>query len=267
MSKKKNSRIGACLLTFSLIGGCGGGGSADDIYAEACESGNQSACDKIGAAPTTGGGTPAPSTPTEPVAPAFAVSPSALTVGDCTTNLPFIFSGGAAPYTILTTDNVTIPVGAARPLGINNYFMASIGAVITDGNLFDDPTSPVDESLSTVTLNPPIVHTLTVLDSGGRAATTEITIPFGHVTCPFNPLLQAVPASANGGTGPYTMTSSDPSIVQVIGNATVDTIETPFNAQALTPGTALLTITSGVQNGDGQIQQRANITFTVLPPA
>jgi hypothetical protein len=189
-----------------------------------------------------------------------------LTVGDCTTNLPFIFSGGTAPYTILTTDNVTIPVGAARPLGANNYFMASIGAVLTG--------TPSDPAI-TIPLVPPIVHTLTVLDSAARTTTVTVTIPFGHGVCPVNPLLQAVPASANarisevlafsfsGGMGPYTMTSSDPSIVQVVGNATVNSIETPFTAQAVAPGTALLTITSGAA---GDVQQRANITFTVLPP-
>lgn len=176
----------------------------------------------------------------------LSVFPRVLTVGDCTTNIPFVFAGGTPPFTILTTDSLNVPVSAALPLGTNHFYMATIG-----------PVGYNDE---------PIIHTLTVLDSQSRAAVTQITIPkeLGHSTCPVNPLLQALPASANahvseilafqlkGGVAPYSFSTSDANIARIVSSTA-----TSFYAQAQSAGTVLLTVSSS----DGQ---RSNITFTVI---
>jgi hypothetical protein len=178
-----------------------------------------------------------------------SIFPAALTIGDCTTNIPFVFAGGTAPFTLFTSDNISIPVSAALPIGSNSYFTASIRAL--GGQIV------------------PIVATLTVIDSQSRTATANITIPVVHASCPANPLLQTSPASAamrtseilafqvSGGVplalAPFhSFTFSDPAIAKVVmdGDAT-------FHVQALTPGSTLLTVTSA----DGQ---NANISLTVL---
>ena len=192
-----------------------------------------------------------------------SIFPASLTVGDCTTNIPFIFTGGSAPYTILTSDNVVILVSTALPLGSDSYFLASIRS------LYLSPDSDVG---GIKTVNVPRKATVTVLDSQSQVATATISIASAHPTCADNPLLQTEPASANahateilafqitGGLAPYSVVSSDASIVTVpAGNLPAPT----FNAQATpsnrsTQATALLTITSA----DGQ---KANIRFTVLP--
>jgi hypothetical protein len=172
-----------------------------------------------------------------------------MTIGDCTTNIPFVFIGGTAPFTIFTSDNISIPVSAALPVGVNSYFTASIKAL---GNQIA-----------------PIVATLTVLDSQARAATANITIPVVHDSCPANPLLQTSPASANmraseilafqvsGGaalvSAPFhSFKFSDPAIATIV----MDSAAT-FHVQALAAGSTLLTVTSA----DGQ---NANISLTVL---
>ncbi|MDQ9168922.1 hypothetical protein Q8A64_00705 [Oxalobacteraceae bacterium R-40] len=179
----------------------------------------------------------------------LSVLPRLLTIGDCVTNIPFVFSGGTPPFRILTTDNEAISVTAVQQLGNDHYYLATIG--------------PVGTWIT------PLVHTLTVLDSQSRAAVTEITIPafLGHTSCPDNgPLLQAIPSSANahvsqiltfelrGGDGTFSPpTSSNDSIASVVSQTGAS-----FMVQARSPGTALITVASG----DGQ---RANIRFIVMP--
>jgi hypothetical protein len=172
-----------------------------------------------------------------------------MTIGDCTTNIPFVFKGGTAPFTIYTTDNVDIPVSAALPIGSDAYFTASIRAL---GSQIA-----------------PVIATLTVVDNQSRTATAKITIPVVHDSCPANPLLQAWPASANmrvseilafqvsgGGTLAATpfhsFKFSDPAIAKVVMDGDAN-----FHVQALAVGSTLLTVTSA----DGQ---NVNISLTVL---
>ncbi|MDO8718339.1 MAG: hypothetical protein Q7K20_05065 [Polaromonas sp.] len=192
----------------------------------------------------------------------LSLTPGALTIGDCTTNIPFVFTGGVAPYTVFTSDNFSVPVSSALPLGPNSYFTASIKA-LNPGNI-----------LSTFT---PTSYTavLTVLDGQSRSATSTITVPSVHVTCPDNPLLQISPSSANfrpteilafqvaGGPLPAVppavpkvpqINFSDPAVASVVLNN--DGIS--FNIQALKVGITLMTVTTS----DGQ---SSNVTLTVLP--
>jgi hypothetical protein len=178
--------------------------------------------------------------------------PPTLTVGDCTTNIPFVFTGGTPPFTILSSDNVGIRVSAPMPLGPDTFFMASLGPLLF---IPPPPLQPPYPSTATVT----------VLDSQSRAATARITIDVVHDRCPANPLLQVVPGTANahvteilavqlsGGLAPFSFTSNAPSIATVVASTS-----TSLNIQGLSSGTALITVTSS----DGQ---QANIPFTVLP--
>src|SRR5689334_8691550 len=128
-----------CVVWGSLLlGSCGGGGSENT---NSCVSGIPGLCASLGA---TAAGTPVPTTPppttpstpttsttpTTPAAPSvppLSVAPAALTIGDCTTNIPFIFSGGVPPYTIYTSDNFSVPVGSPMQLDANRlYFTATI---------------------------------------------------------------------------------------------------------------------------------------------
>jgi hypothetical protein len=192
-----------------------------------------------------------------------SVFPASLITSDCTTNIPFIFTGGTAPFTILTSDNVIVPVSAALSLGSDSYFLASVGSLYLSG---------VSSPGGLITVSVPRFATVTVLDGQSQVATATISIASAHPTCADNPLLQTEPASANahtteilafqitGGLAPYSVVSSDATIVTVpAGNLPAPS----FKAQAVpsnrtTQATALLTITSA----DGQ---KANIRFTVLP--
>jgi hypothetical protein len=180
--------------------------------------------------------------------PSLTLRPAKLTLGDCTTNIPFIFSGGAPPYTIFTTDNFRIPVSSAQALGAEFFFLASVG--------------PLGPSPVSKTPYPPA--TLTVLDSQQRVATTTLTFDVTHEACPSNPLLQSTPASANahvteilafqiaGGSGTFSATSSNDSIATVVEQSA-----SAINVQAKAAGSVLITVTSS----DGQ---RTNIHLTVL---
>ena len=194
-----------------------------------------------------------------------SIFPASLKTSDCTTNIPFIFTGGTAPYTVLSSDNVVVPVSVAQPFGPDNYFLASIRSLFLVPDVIDPQTGQKKVFV-------PRIETVTVLDSQSQVATATISVEFAHETCADNPLLQTSPASANahvtevlafqitGGQAPFTVTSTDANIVKVpVGNLPAPT----FNAQATpsnrtTQATALLTITSA----DGQ---KANIRFTVLP--
>lgn len=189
----------------------------------------------------------------------LSVTPGALTVGDCTTNIPFIFSGGVAPYTVFTSDNFAVPVSSPLPIGANSYFTASVRALNPNNIVAPQPGA--------------YAATLTVLDSQSRTATATITVPSVHVSCPSNPLLAVFPESANfrlseirafqvsGGASTgriQSVTFSDASIATVSGPITTATDTATVNVQALKVGTTLMTISSS----DGQ---KANIPLIVLP--
>jgi hypothetical protein len=271
---------GAFFMALSLAG-CGGGGDSDrrSILASACSNGNQSACSQLASMPELATGTKTPTTttsgtgtgttgitttPTIPTpTPGITLNPKALTLGDCTTNIPFFFSGGTPPYTILTTDNFKIPVSSAQRLGSGSeyFFLASVGPLIGRSPVLDPTTK---ELTYTFTKDYPPA-TLTVLDSQQRAATATLTFPVIHLDCHDNPLLQTSPASANaheteilafqvtGGDGASEAVSNDENVAVII-NPTAN----PFQVKAVGVGTTLITVTSS----DGQ---KANIVFTVLP--
>lgn len=192
----------------------------------------------------------------------LSISPAALTVGVCTTNIPFVFMGGVAPYTVFTSDNFLVPVSSALPLGPNSYFTATIKA--------SAPSA-----------------VLTVLDSQSQSATSTITVRGTHATCPDNPLLQISPASANfrqteilafqvvGGPplpvppellpkitfrdSTATTNTATSTVAKVVLNSMVqNSTGISFNVQALNVGTTLMTVTTS----DGQ---SSNVTMTVLP--
>ena len=190
---------------------------------------------------------------------ALSIFPAAVNAGDCTTNIPFVFTGGTAPFTVLTSDNFGVPVSTALPLGPDSFFTASIRT-----------PRPVPY---------PYTATVTVIDSQSRAASSKITIDFPYATppCPSNALLQTQPASANtrvteiqtfqiiGGQPPHTVVSRDydPATSTLttpptFATASMNEDKPSFNVTAKKVGTALITLKSA----DGQ---QANIVFTVLP--
>lgn len=193
---------------------------------------------------------------------ALSIFPAAVNAGDCTTNIPFVFTGGTAPFTVLTSDNFGVPVSTALPLGSDSFFTASIRTPEKSGP----------------PLTFPYIATVTVLDSQSRAAESKITIDFPYKTppCPANALLQTQPASANtrvteiqtfqiiGGQPPYTVVSQDydklttPLTPPTFATAAINAGNASFNVTAKKVGTALITL----KGADGQ---QANIVFNVLP--
>lgn len=191
-----------------------------------------------------------------------SIFPATVNAGDCTTNIPFVFTGGTAPFTVLTSDNFGVPVSTALPLGPDSFFTASIRTPERSG--------------------PPLAYpytaTVTVLDSQSRAAVASITIdfPFKTPPCPSNALLQTQPASANtrvteiqtfqiiGGQPPYTVVSQDydklttPPTSPTFATAAINAGNASFNVTAKKVGTALITL----KGADGQ---QTNIVFNVLP--
>ena len=184
---------------------------------------------------------------------ALSIFPAAVNAGDCTTNIPFVFTGGTAPFTVLTSDNFGVPVSTALPLGSDSYFTASI----------KNPGSPIF----------PYTATVTVLDSQSRTAVAQITTDFLRLPCPANALLQTQPASANmrvteiqtfqilGSVADFSVTSSNASIVTALPRSPSSLT---FNLQAAasnrtTQATALITVKSLTDS------QQVNIVVNVLP--
>ncbi|WP_169170273.1 hypothetical protein [Acidovorax sp. SRB_24] len=199
---------------------------------------------------------------------ALSVAPVAITVGNCTTNIPFIFSGGVEPYTIFSSDNFNVPVSS--PLLLDSslrsfYFTASTkyGARPGDSIPFE-----------------PVKATLTVLDGLSRTATVTIDIPTFN-ECPKNPILKVFPESANfraserrsfqitGGPSPVDpdgravplllpIVTIDPAFATVVERSA-----TSFTVQAAEPGalprSTLMTVATPA---DGQ---RTSVVITVLP--
>lgn len=212
----------------------------------------------IAVADSTGSSVTINTTVLAPAATGIAPSifPASITTGDCTTNIPFVFTGGTAPFTISTSDTADVQVSAVMPLGSNSFFTASVRSLYLTLDVQNAAGVP------TTSISLPKVATVTVTDSQSRTATATIDIVTAHLFCPTNALLQATPASANvavaevlyfqivGGLAPFSVTSNAPGIANVIGS-----VGRSFNAQAIAAGVALLTVTSA----DGQ---KANITFT-----
>jgi hypothetical protein len=191
---------------------------------------------------------PRPGEANTPVNTALSLAPSSLTIGNCTTRVPFIFSGGTRPYTIFTSDNFSVPVSSALELPDGRFYF------------FADIKYPVGRPQTTATV--------TVLDSQSKTASAALTTPQSFDACSANPLLRVLPESANfraseilafqvsGGPAPAatpTVTFADEGIAEVVSvSATV------VNVRAIGVGTTLMTIASG----DGQ---RASVVINVLP--
>lgn len=189
-----------------------------------------------------------------------SIFPSLITVSDCTTNIPFLFSGGTAPFTIISSDNFRAQVSTALPLNLQSYFTTSIN-LTGSGQPLPSPL-PTPQS--------PYKIVVTVLDSQFRTATANIEVPNWAVIpntatpgCPVNPLLQIVSASQNahvneilafqitGGLGPYTYTFTDEPTnpetagpVAAVANDNNPDINTSVYVKVMKPGTTLLTVTS-----------------------
>ncbi len=195
----------------------------------------------------------------------LSLAPRSVTVGDCTTNIPFIFSGGVGPYTVFTSDNFNVPVSSPLRLGVLNssYFTATVDY----------------RRVTLTTPPPPIMATLTVLDSQSRTATATITTPSIQQPCPNNPLLQVFPESANFRasevrafqiSGPVVTDPSqidvsfaDPSVARLVSR-TKTTIEIQAASVILAPVTTLMTIT--VKDAEKiNVVQKANVIIAVLP--
>jgi hypothetical protein len=184
----------------------------------------------------------------------LSLTPAALTIGNCTTRVPFIFRGGIAPFTVFTSNNFNVPVSSALPLADGrSYFFADVR--------YPPIIPPPDERT--------FVATLTVLDSQSRSAVVTVTTPVRATDiCPANLLLQVLPESANfrrteiltfqvsGGPSPAAVpkvTFADAGIAEVVSVSA-----TTVNVRAVGVGATLMTI----ESGDGQ---RASVVINVLP--
>jgi hypothetical protein len=245
-------------LLASIQAGCGGGGGSESA---ACQAGVNNlnpvfcASPAVTQTPDPGpvGQTPNPSPGPGPVA--LTLAPSSLTIGNCTTRIPFIFSGGVGPYSIFTSDNFNVPASAALPLDdIRSYFFADLRYPPLGG-----PAVPN-----------PVVATLTVLDSQARSAVATITTPLRDNACPANPLLKVFPETANFRTseilafqisgGPTvaatpTVTFADAGVAELVA---ADAASVTVRAVAAVRATTLMTIATA----DGQ---RASVVLNVLP--
>lgn len=180
----------------------------------------------------------------------ISLTPASLTVGNCTSRIPFIFSGGVPPYRIFTSDNFSVPVSSPAPLGDGRYyFLADVHWPSPFNGLFERPA------------------TLTVLDSGSRTASASLSTPPSDEGCPSNPLLAVVPESATFRTseilafqitgGPVspsvpTVTFADAGLAEVVSVGT-DAV----SIRALRAGSTLMTI----ETAD---LQRASVVINVL---
>ncbi|MDP3760027.1 MAG: hypothetical protein Q8R01_05870 [Ramlibacter sp.] len=186
----------------------------------------------------------------------LAVTPASLSVGNCTTRVPFIFNGGTAPFRVLTTNNFSAPVSSPIALGDGrHYFLADFayGPVQTPGGI------------AVV-----VPSTLTVLDSQGHSATSDVSTSITDSPCPTNPLFLVSPESADfrtseilafqlsgGSTTPTvpTVTFADSGVAQVISVSATNVV---VQAVSAVRATTLMT----VANADGQ---RASVVIRVLP--
>jgi hypothetical protein len=198
-----------------------------------------------------------------------SIYPASITVSDCTTNIPFVFTGGTPPFTVYTGDNARVPVSAPLPFGPDSYFTADVH-VLAGGAFFPAPTSAS-----------PYKVTLTVMDSQSRIATADALVA-SQFACANNAKLEVqagstvakvtekVTFNVSGGEPPYTVTSRNQSnapeqIARADATATLNNGKYSFNVTALSTGgpsfvtgASLITVTSN----DGQ---QKNIVLTVYP--
>lgn len=183
----------------------------------------------------------------------LAVTPATLAVSNCTTRVPFIFNGGAAPFRVLTTENFHVPVSSPLALGDGRYYFFSD---------FAYGPAPLPDQYAR--------DKLTVLDSQGQSATADVTTKLTTDPCPTNPLFAVSPESADfrsseilafqlsGGssvaTAP-TVAFADSGVAKVIS---VDATKVVVQAVSAVRATTLMT----VANADGQ---RASVVVRVLP--
>lgn len=198
-----------------------------------------------------------------------AIFPASITLSDCTTNVPFVFTGGTPPFTVYTGDNARVPVSGPLPFGPDSYFTADVHVLV--GGAFDfTPTSAA-----------PYKVTLTVMDSQSRIATADALVA-SQFACPTNAKLEVQAGSTvakvtekitfqvSGGQPPYTVTSRNQTnataqIAQADTTATLNGTQYSFTVKALsTGGTSSLTGASliTVTSADGQ---QKNIVLTVYP--
>ena len=246
--KARRNLFGASIAASSLflVASCGGGGD------DACT--NTTFCPAASIAAGTPGSTanPAVQAPTSAVV-ALAVAPASITIGNCTTGVPFIFRGGQPPYTVFTSNNFAVPVSAPLPLDANrSYFFADVHFA---------PTTDPDRRIE-------ITSTVTVLDSQSQTAAATITTPVTFDGCtPNRPPFEALPESANfrtseervfdlsGGSGAVpTVTFADVGVARVVS---VSASQVRVQAVATTSASTLMTIADG--------GQRTSVVINVLP--
>ena len=195
----------------------------------------------------------------------LSLTPGNLTIGNCTTRVPFMFTGGSAPYTVFTSDNFNVPVSSALDLPDGrHYFFADI-------RYFDLPFPIPRESTAT----------LTVLDSQSRSAAATVLTPLllFKPCIPPTPLLKVMPESANfraseilafkvtGGVGTHELEVSffDANVAKVVPN-TISAIngETIVTVQAAdsVPPAGKSTLMTILNETDGQ---RVTVVVNVLP--
>lgn len=187
----------------------------------------------------------------------LAVTPTSLAVGNCTTRIPLLFSGGAAPYRVLTSDNVNVHVSSPLPLGDGRYYF-----------LADVAYAPVPRRPESQFVIFP--STLTVLDSQGHSGATDVATTATDDPCSTNPLFSVSPESADfrstnilafqlsGGSAtatPPTVTFADQGVAEV-RSVSASTIE--VQAVSAVQATTLMT----VAHADGQ---RASVIIRVSP--
>jgi hypothetical protein len=198
-----------------------------------------------------------------------SVYPASITVSDCTSNIPFVFTGGTAPFTIYTGDNARVPVSGPLPFGPDSYFTADVHTLAD--NL---PPFPVAPDSTT-----PYKVTLTVLDSQSRTATADVLIG-SQLSCPQNLKLEVQAGSTvakvseiitfyvSGGKPPYKVTTSNeldaPQTIASADQVVFKDGQYSFDVTALSTGGVSLTGASmiTVTSGDGQ---KKNIVLTVYP--
>lgn len=167
-------------------------------------------------APTGGGVGNAPS-----------LAPASIAVSECTTDIPYIITGGTGPFISFSTNSVDVPT--TTPVGIGSppsFYVFTVSTTDQAGKL---------------PLPAPTEYTITALDSQSRAATATIGVTSTHgAACPNFPKLTLSPTSQSlsvdgspnpssfvlhiqgGGDVPvldgivdFTVSSSDPSVATV----------------------------------------------------
>lgn len=177
------------------------------------------------------------------------LAPSTLSVSECTTDIPFIVSGGTPPFSTFSTDSVNVPT--TTPVAVGNFYVFTV-------------STSADTTATS--------YTVSVLDALSQAATATISVPINtHAACPNNPKLTLSPTfatlnvgnsqqvSIQGAAPAFVVSSSDTAV------ATVGAVSGPDASNAYTfsvNAVAVGTVIVRVQAGDGQ---NAFIPIYVVP--